>query len=492
MGPELEIKARLDGIMASCIKENGSLSVHSEDKYLMCESNCEDHALEMDNCNTEPRLADRDTDVEVNVTEFTTSDGNGLLEAEGHYATESLSSSSFDDTDSGSEDTSNTCGAEVGSNFRGYNSSSLAVDGLNDIFRMRKKRLTSHWRTYIQPLMWRCKWVELQVKKLGSQALKYDRELANRSQEKHFLVENLPVEGFGMKSIPYTSDGSTDKVLRRRKRRRVEDMMDVTSYMSHHNLFSYFENRIRAGSVHADDISSNQEKVSGSDELEINDERLWLKSGGGENSLEELLRKIGLLESQVCKLKTRLDKVRDENAGRFSSADNLGLVVLSNLTSSARSPASPNNGDRLPVGLSNIASQLLSHYNMGNVVMPEGAITNHGEMPYVTGVTKGMDQSHLGGPYIKAEDEILIYDNERSKGERNNFDEVCVQYVEKPLVAKEEPESTFTTLAGPDLQTNNHSAPKVRSIAKLTAPKSRKKRGRRKSGFGRGRRRSSS
>lgn len=88
--------------------------------------------------------------------------------------------------------------------------------------------------------MWRCKWVELQVKKLRSQALKYDREVANHDQRKHYLLENLPLEGCGVKSLPYSNDGPTDKVMRRKKRRRLEDTTDVTSYMSHHNLFSYF------------------------------------------------------------------------------------------------------------------------------------------------------------------------------------------------------------------------------------------------------------
>ncbi|XP_027106577.1 uncharacterized protein [Coffea arabica] len=485
MGPELELKARSYGVTPSWGKENRVLSIDSKDEYVKSESNCDDCALEMSNCNK---------DVEVNITGLATSDGNGLVEAEGQDATDSFSSSSFDDTDSDSEAAVDTSDAEVGSGLHGYSSSSLAVDRLNDIFRTRKKRLTSHWRTFIQPLMWRCKWVELQVKKLRSQALKYDREVVNHDQRKHYLLENLPLEGCGVKSPPCSTDGPTDKVMRRKKRRRLEDTTDVTSYMSHHNLFSYFENRIHtADGARVDEDWASRDKISGNDESKVSDERLWLELGFGDNSSEELLRKIWLLESQLSKLKFRLDKVMNENAAKFSSADNLGLVVPSNLTSSARSLAStPNNGGRMPVGSSNIASQLLSPYNMGNVIMPEGAISSLGEVSYIPDVTEGMDQSHLGCAFIKNEDEILIYD-ERLKQDRNNFDGVHMQPMEKPQVAKDEPHSTVTTvIAGPDQQTDNQPPPKVRSIAKLTATKSRRKKGRRKASSGRWSRRSSS
>lgn len=136
MGPELELKARSDGSTASCTKENGGLSVDLKDGFLKCESNCEDHALEMENSVSEPWLADGNKDVEVNVTEFATSDGNGPVEAEGQDATD-LSSSSFDDTVSGSEDAANASDSEVGSDLHDYNSSTLEINGFAHILKMR-------------------------------------------------------------------------------------------------------------------------------------------------------------------------------------------------------------------------------------------------------------------------------------------------------------------------------------------------------------------
>lgn len=104
----------------------------------------------------------------------------------------------------------------------------------------RKKRLTSHWRTFIQPLMWRCKWVELQIKKFQSQAKKYDTKLAEMNQRKLCRLENLKSEGIGGKSLPFSNNCRREKVMQRKKRKRVEDTMDAATYMSHHNMFSYY------------------------------------------------------------------------------------------------------------------------------------------------------------------------------------------------------------------------------------------------------------
>lgn len=83
--------------------------------------------------------------------------------------------------------------------------------------------------------MWRCKWIELQIKELQSQALKYDRELAVYDQRK----QNFTIEGFDAKSLPFSRQ-LRNKVMTRKKRKRVEETVDVTSYMSQHNLFSYY------------------------------------------------------------------------------------------------------------------------------------------------------------------------------------------------------------------------------------------------------------
>lgn len=87
--------------------------------------------------------------------------------------------------------------------------------------------------------MWRCKWAELKIKEFGSQAIKCDREILALNQRKHTSLHQYPAEESGSRSLPYTLQEQKQKVLKRRKRERVEDKVDTKSYMSNHNLFSY-------------------------------------------------------------------------------------------------------------------------------------------------------------------------------------------------------------------------------------------------------------
>lgn len=88
--------------------------------------------------------------------------------------------------------------------------------------------------------MWRCKWIELQIKELQSQALKYDRKLANNDERKQSEFECSKLERIDAKSLPYSSQIFRSKVMKRKKRKRLESTIDIASYMSQHNLFSYF------------------------------------------------------------------------------------------------------------------------------------------------------------------------------------------------------------------------------------------------------------
>ena len=70
--------------------------------------------------------------------------------------------------------------------------------------------------------------------------MKYDRELAEHAQRKQFDFSTFLEGGFDMKSLPFSSCTQRKKVMKRKKRKRVEDMTDIKSYMLQHNLFSYY------------------------------------------------------------------------------------------------------------------------------------------------------------------------------------------------------------------------------------------------------------
>lgn len=81
--------------------------------------------------------------------------------------------------------------------------------------------------------------MELRIKEIESQALKYSRELAVADQRKHSGFDQFTLEEFGSKSVPFSSQCRRKKAMKRRKRKRVEETTDIASYMSHHNVFSY-------------------------------------------------------------------------------------------------------------------------------------------------------------------------------------------------------------------------------------------------------------
>ncbi|CDY23024.1 BnaC07g31630D [Brassica napus] len=106
-----------------------------------------------------------------------------------------------------------------------------------ELLGLRKKKVTDEWRRFRQPLMWRCKWLELKVKEIESQARGYDKEIQSYYQSKQFDLE---------KSKPCYGDDQTQRksvVFKRGRRRRVEETTDVSAYISNHNVFSYAEKR---------------------------------------------------------------------------------------------------------------------------------------------------------------------------------------------------------------------------------------------------------
>lgn len=88
--------------------------------------------------------------------------------------------------------------------------------------------------------MWRCKWMELRIKEFESQELKYSQALAAYDQRKHSAFDQFTLEESGSKSLPFSSNGLGKKTTKRRKRKRIEETTDIVSYISHHNVFSYF------------------------------------------------------------------------------------------------------------------------------------------------------------------------------------------------------------------------------------------------------------
>ncbi|KAG9156889.1 hypothetical protein Leryth_015476 [Lithospermum erythrorhizon] len=426
-----------------------------ENKYQTCVSNYEDHTFELDaSLGEHVGKGNTRRTKESDLVNIGHSEQNALVEEKYQDSTES--SSSFDDV-FGDENGGVVSDDEAVSDFREGDSFDRHVE----LFRMRKKRLTSHWRTYIQPLMWRCKWVELKIKNLNMQERNYAKELTKYDQEES--LQNLCT-----REVPFSGGSRRHQILKRKRRKRIEDRVDVKTYMSQHNVFSFYENnKAPADGICFHDEGRNLENRKSNDEFELDE------------VMGESVRVCLGLKGQVSKLKTRLDKVISVNAGNLSYTGNPSLLVQCNaLTSSGPDSASPpNNGDRVAVGSSYIASQLISQHHVGDVVLPESAVSSHGEVTHLSDKIESTNQPELDGP-CHIEDEILIY-NETVRDGMNNFDEVNMQ----PPAAVEVDQGNPISLDS-NMLTDDQPPTRMRSISKLITPntrKSQRKRRRRRS-----------
>nr|XP_016505376.1 PREDICTED: uncharacterized protein LOC107823259 isoform X2 [Nicotiana tabacum] len=357
------------------------------------------------------------TDVAVDVTGFARSSDIRLATKEDPDETEY--SSSFADTTSGNDNGSGPSDAEVESRF--YDDSGLvsSFDGFGSLFPIRKKKLTAHWRDFIRPIMWRCKWAELKIKELQLQAARYNREISALDGKKHRALDQATLEESGSKSLPFIYPRLRKKAMKRRKRKRVEDGTDIAAQMSTHNLFSYFENKKLDldGTPAGDDISNAEQKSNGHDEFGNDDDLSILESSN--SFLEQILRKIELVHSRVHKLKDQLDTVMTKNAIKFSSSEN--LMSIDGQASSIRSPTfSACNGDTISAGGLYATSQHMVDYDLGDFVMPDSTMSSYGEampIPDIIESTVGLlssvdvtqQQAQVGDSSERIVDNILIH-----------------------------------------------------------------------------------
>lgn len=103
-----------------------------------------------------------------------------------------------------------------------------------------KKKVTAHWRKFISPLMWRCQWLELRIKEIQNQASRYDKELAMLKHEKALQTTIIELDNSCSRVVPLSSRCRNKKAMKRRKRKKVEETKDSTSFISGHVIFSYY------------------------------------------------------------------------------------------------------------------------------------------------------------------------------------------------------------------------------------------------------------
>ncbi|CAA7055919.1 unnamed protein product [Microthlaspi erraticum] len=253
-------------------------------------------------------------DVEVDITECGNNQRDEFQSEEEEEDLYQSSSSSFGDSmcdeDSGFEAQSMlSLDYPFPETFGGGSGS----DG-TDFLGLRKKKLTDDWRKFCQPLMWRCKWLELKVKEIESQANKYEREVRKYYENKQFVLEKSKFEGLDGKSIPFRDDQTQRmNVFKRGRRRRVEDTTDVAAFMPNHNVFSYSEKRkptaLRAQCPDPD-FGTGRKATGKEDETE--EDCLVSELDCSEDYLAKILCKIDEAQERAKRLRKRIDQLVPE------------------------------------------------------------------------------------------------------------------------------------------------------------------------------------
>ncbi|KAI9125916.1 hypothetical protein K1719_003334 [Acacia pycnantha] len=479
MGPDIELK----GKMESATEMNFSEEIvpappFSEEKVFQpAISKCNACATETLPIEKTP-LSNGNEDMEVNITGSSNSGKILVVEVACEDATEY--SSSFCDTLSGTEN--ENCSAfsdvEVQSQIHSRNASSPIHDDCFEPFRSRNKKLTDHWRRFIHPLMWRCKWIELQMKQLQSQALKYDKELAIYDRRKQHEFANFTVDGFGTKSVPFTGSVGRNKVMKRKKRKRVEAEYDLASYMSHHSLFSYYENKSSADVAHLKDAPGVATgNVVNAEEFRRNDIFSSLESKDSDKSLEDIILKIEAVHEQVHRLKTRVDTIVSENPGKFTSVNKLSMHEpsdrLNHFERHPTSPASDRSKNAFPV------RSIKTEFNMDDLLMPGNEVSSCVEMSPLIEITSKPQHEVLWD----TKDGVLIQ-NQVAKEELQTLENVRSELVKTTDESVEDRKSIPPDhVLEPDLATEiaaTNSNPAVQACSSLKSNHLRKRRRKRR------------
>ncbi|KAK7340470.1 hypothetical protein VNO77_21174 [Canavalia gladiata] len=398
--------------------------------------------------------------------------------------TEYSSSSSFGDTGSGVADAS-------GLAFTDAEEESPMCDDWSRTSPVRKNKTTTmHWRRFIHPIRWRCKWIELQLKKLNSLALKYDKELAAYDYRKQLEFSKFTVDDFNVKSVPISDGIRRNKVMKRKKRNKAEEC-DLSSYVSNHNIFSYYENKNHSHDTCVEDFRGDALKGNADniEEFKFNDTWSSVSHGDNDKAFNDIIQKIDKLQSQVEKLKTRIDNVVSENPGKFCSVTQLSMIGPSDggyHHSGHNSASFVGNENTVPVSFVHASSQQKSELNEEDLLLTENTLsTQEGITPFI----ETTNRPHLEVLRENTKDEILIQ-NQAANEELHDFENVRNQFLEKTKESIEEQKSISTAQVSESDMDNENAVSTLKACSTSKSNFRRNtKRGRKKSGTKRWKRR---
>ncbi|KAM7265803.1 hypothetical protein ACFE04_003486 [Oxalis oulophora] len=408
-------------------------------------SNFEDRTMDTGDLSGEEARKSDVEDLGNDVTEQMNNDIHDIqVEAENGDLTEY--SSSYGDTLSDDENGSIINDGEVDSTFTFDNALMSDYDEFGRTSQSGKKKVTDHWRKFIHPLMWRCKWIELQIKEMESRAQNYDRQAVEVDRENENVVRNCrsgSLNGAMSLSLCNQKQKQNSEVMVRRKRKQVEETINSSAYISNHNVFSYHEEKKLFAESPTINKCNGKFDIRPADDnagVLLKNELSALEVTEADSSLVHILYKIDEMQSQARSLKTRVDKVVSENPTKFSSMNRLNLVMdpCDTFTSFDRNLASLNAEDKILVGSMYSSLQHVSD-DSEDIFMPERANSSRGVgMQMGDRIVSADDLPELGSLCEPNEDVFLIQKT-ATKEELHNFERVLSKVTDRSQIFEEKP-----------------------------------------------------
>jgi hypothetical protein len=180
-------------------------------------------------------------------------------------------SSSFGDTEFDSDNDGSGSrmydAAEVESELRNGNGAAISAEVDASGLMKRKKALTLEWKEYRHHIEWRCQWLQLRIRELSCQASKYNHILEDIQVAKAWKDEQQAVKSFTARSSPLIDKTYRHRILHRKKRKKVENTVELSLDISRHPLFSLYEKRKR---LEADGVSFDEDS---------NSMKIWTRMG---------------------------------------------------------------------------------------------------------------------------------------------------------------------------------------------------------------------
>lgn len=283
------------------------------------------------------------------------------------------------------------------------------------------------------------------MRELHSQAVRYDKELEAYKTDKQLRSRDVRLGYFASRSVPL-AQSQKKQAMRRRKRKRNEDTVDVSSYLLNHNVFSFYENRRPETDLQSVD--------DGHDDLDekVNDNLEWsiLRFRRSDSALEQILLEIESTQSRVLELRRRLNEVTSNNNMEIPSRQTQIFPEGLPAGCTFSHCISPDNlGDGAHVGGVISPTHHQSDYEMEDTVRPGSAVSSYGDdaefalinrtVVQFSAAELPLDQHDIAG-FDKADDDDVLIDNQAAEEGLQTF-EMVSHLLEKPQVmVKEEAE----------------------------------------------------